>query len=239
MGAAVVGSVVVILLGLALLGCVAAGPSLARAMMRRAALWWHSELDPPGVLAEEWESLIDQRPVVILKLITALLFLTGAVLRHGVFAARPFARDCAWILGRFAAGCVRMLRVLLLGWHRCRPRRGARLAYVAVLLFLLSALVGQWVVLGAAVLTACVSRSFTRAEKGALVIVIPMGTSLLYTVGFWLNRNGYWGGHIASTADLLSGAASFFGTLPRTAALLGALFLAWRLARRGVQEQME
>jgi len=39
-----------------------------------------------------------------------------------------------------------------------------------------------------------------------------------------------------NTSDLLSGAASFFGTLPRIAALLAALFLGWRLAR-GITRQ--
>jgi hypothetical protein len=102
---------------------------------------------------------------------------------------------------------------------------------LAIALFLVGAILGQWVVLLVAALVACTSRFYNSLEKWTLLIGVPTGTALVYAIGFWLFRAGYWGGHKASTADLLSGAASFFGTLPRIAAVLAALLLTWRLAR--------
>lgn len=102
---------------------------------------------------------------------------------------------------------------------------------LAIALFLVGAIIGQWVVLLIAGLIACTSRFYNALEKWTLVIGVPVGTGLIYSIGFWLDRSGYPGGHKASTTDLLSGAASFFGTLPRIAAVLAALLLTWRLAR--------
>lgn len=108
---------------------------------------------------------------------------------------------------------------------------------LAIAVFLVGAVLGQWVVLLLAGLVACTSRYYTSVEKWALVVGVPVATGLVYAFGFWLHQQGFWGGTAVNTSDLLSGAASFFGTLPRIAALLAALFLGWRLAR-GITRQM-
>lgn len=108
---------------------------------------------------------------------------------------------------------------------------------LAIAVFLVGAVLGQWVVLLLAGLVACTSRYYTSVEKWALVVGVPVATGLVYAFGFWLHQKGFWGGTAVNTSDLLSGAASFFGTLPRIAALLAALFLSWRLAR-GITRQM-
>ncbi|MBS2962537.1 hypothetical protein KGA66_05730 [Actinocrinis puniceicyclus] len=108
---------------------------------------------------------------------------------------------------------------------------------LAIAVFLVGAVLGQWVVLLLAALIACTSRYFTPVEKWALVVGVPVATGLVYALGFWLHQRGFWGGTAVNTSDLLSGAASFFGTLPRIAALLAALFLSWRLAR-GITRQL-
>lgn len=107
---------------------------------------------------------------------------------------------------------------------------------LAIAVFLVGAVLGQWVVLLVAGLIACTSRYYTAVEKWALVVGVPVATGLVYAFGFWLHQHGFWGGTAVNTSDLLSGAASFFGTLPRIAALLAALFLGWRLAR-GITRQ--
>jgi hypothetical protein len=108
---------------------------------------------------------------------------------------------------------------------------------LAIALFLVGAVLGQWLVLLLAGLVACTSRYFTEVEKWALAVGVPVATALIYAFGFWLHQRGIWGGTNVNTSDLLAGAASFFGTLPRIAALLAALFLSWRLAR-GITRQM-
>lgn len=108
---------------------------------------------------------------------------------------------------------------------------------LAIALFLVGAVLGQWVVLLLAGLVACTSRYYTEVEKWALAVGVPVATALCYAFGFWLHQRGIWGGTRFDSTDLLSGAASFFGTLPRIAALLAALFLSWRLAR-GITRQM-
>jgi hypothetical protein len=108
---------------------------------------------------------------------------------------------------------------------------------LAIGLFLIGAVLGQWVVLLVAALVACTSRYFTEVEKWVLAVGVPVATALVYALGFWLHQRGVWGGTDVNTSDLLSGAASFFGTLPRIAALLAALFLSWRLAR-GITRQL-
>lgn len=108
---------------------------------------------------------------------------------------------------------------------------------LAIAVFLVGAVLGQWVVLLVAGLVACTSRYYTAVEKWALVVGVPVATGLIYAFGFWLHQHGFWGGTAVNTSDLLSGAASFFGTLPRIAALLAALFLGWRLAR-GITRQL-
>jgi hypothetical protein len=126
----------------------------------------------------------------------------------------------------------RQLRAIWLIGPREHPQEA-----LAIALFLVGAILGQWVVLLVAALVACTSRFYTSLEKWTLLIGVPTGTAMVYAVGFWLFRAGYWGGHNASTTDLLSGAASFFGTLPRIAAVLAALLLSWRLAR-GITRSM-
>jgi hypothetical protein len=102
---------------------------------------------------------------------------------------------------------------------------------LAIGVFLVGAVLGLWVVLLLAGLVACTSRYYTSVEKWMLVVGVPVATGLVYAFGFWLHQRGFWGGTAVTTSGLLSGAASFFGTLPRIAALLAALFLSWRLAR--------
>lgn len=108
---------------------------------------------------------------------------------------------------------------------------------LAIALFLLGAVLGQWVVLLIAGLVAFTSRFYTEVEKWTLAVGVPVTTALLYAFGFWLHQRGVWGGTKVDTSDLVAGAASFFGTLPRIAALLAALFLSWRLAR-GISRQL-
>lgn len=108
---------------------------------------------------------------------------------------------------------------------------------LAIGLFLLGAVLGLWLVLLLAALVACTSRFYTEVEKWALCVGVPVATALCYTFGFWLHQRGIWGGTNVNSSDLVAGAASFFGTLPRIAALLAALFLSWRLAR-GISRQL-
>jgi hypothetical protein len=132
---------------------------------------------------------------------------------------------------QFSPVAARVRNVWLHG-PRARPWEA-----LAIALFLLGAVLGQWVVLLVAGLVACTSRYYTEVEKWALAVGVPVATALCYAFGFWLHQRGIWGGTRFDSTDLLSGAASFFGTLPRIAALLAALFLSWRLAR-GITRQM-
>jgi hypothetical protein len=102
---------------------------------------------------------------------------------------------------------------------------------LAIVLLLVGAVMGNWIVLLAAVLVAFASRFYSPAEKWTLLIGVPAVSFLLFTLGFWLNTHGRPGGTTAKPADLLSGVDSFYGPLPRMIALLGAVFLAWRLGR--------
>jgi hypothetical protein len=108
---------------------------------------------------------------------------------------------------------------------------------LAIALFLVGAALGQWLVLLVAGLVACTSRFYSEVEKWTLCVGVPVATALCYAFGFWLHQQGIWGGTRVDTTDLLAGAASFFGTLPRIAALLAALYLSWRLAR-GISRQL-
>ena len=102
---------------------------------------------------------------------------------------------------------------------------------LAIVLLLVGAVMGNWIVLLAAVLVAFASRFYSPAEKWTLLVGVPVVSFLLFTLGFWLNTHGKPGGTTAKPADLLNGVDSFFGPLPRMIALLGAVFLAWRLGR--------
>ena len=102
---------------------------------------------------------------------------------------------------------------------------------LAIVLLLIGALIGNWLVLLAAVLVAFASRYYSAAEKWVLLVGVPVISFLLFTLGFWLSSHGKAGGTTDKPSDLLSGVDSFFGPLPRMIALLGAVFLAWRLAR--------
>jgi hypothetical protein len=102
---------------------------------------------------------------------------------------------------------------------------------VAILLLLIGAGIGNWIVLLIAVLVAFASRYYSPAEKWGLLVGIPVLSFLLFTLGFWLTMHGRPGGTSDRPTDLLSGVDSFYGPLPRMIALLGAMFLAWRLAR--------
>ncbi len=68
-------------------------PLIAKAMVRQAARWWHSELDTPEELAAEWEALIETRPVGIMKIGTGMRFLVCGMFRHGQFAIERRAKD--------------------------------------------------------------------------------------------------------------------------------------------------
>jgi hypothetical protein len=118
------------------------------------------------------------------------------------------------------------LRSLWAGGPRVHP-----VETLAIVLLLVGAVVGNWIVLLAAVLVAFASRYYSAAEKWGLLIGIPVISFLLFSLGFWLTTHGKPGGTSNKPADLLSGVDSFFGPLPRMIALLGAMFLAWRLAR--------
>ncbi|HWG27923.1 MAG TPA: hypothetical protein VG296_27665 [Actinospica sp.] len=102
---------------------------------------------------------------------------------------------------------------------------------LAIVLLLVGAIMGNWIVLLVAVLVAFASRFYSPAEKWTLLIGVPVVSFLLFTLGFWLNTHGKPGGTTAKPTDLLNGVDSFFGPLPRMIALLGAVFLAWRLGR--------
>ncbi|HEV2639749.1 MAG TPA: hypothetical protein VGX23_31750 [Actinocrinis sp.] len=107
---------------------------------------------------------------------------------------------------------------------------------IAIGLFLVGAVFAQWLILLAAGLIACTSKFWDEREKWTLVIGVPVFTLLVYVIGFWMHQHGLWGGHKASADELLSGAASFFGTLPRMTSILAAGYLVWRLAR-GITRQ--
>jgi hypothetical protein len=118
------------------------------------------------------------------------------------------------------------LRTFWAGGPRVHP-----VETLSIVLLLVGAVLGNWIVLLVAVLVAFASRYYSPAEKWGLLVGIPVLSFLLFSLGFWLTAHGKPGGTSNKPADLLSGVDSFFGPLPRMIALLGALFLAWRLAR--------
>lgn len=126
---------------------------------------------------------------------------------------------------------VQRLRSAWTGGMRVHPQEA-----VAIGLFLIGAIFAQWVILLVAGLVACTSKFWNEREKWTLVIGVPIFTVLCYAIGFWMHQHGWWGGHKATADELLSGAASFFGTLPRMTAILAAGYLCWRLAR-GITRQ--
>jgi hypothetical protein len=128
--------------------------------------------------------------------------------------------------GGGAAPVGERLRGLWAGGPRVHPVES-----IAILLLLIGAGLGNWIVLLVAVLVAFASRYYSPAEKWGLLVGIPVVSFLLFTLGFWLTTHGRPGGTSNKPADLLSGVDSFYGPLPRMIALLGAMFLAWRLAR--------
>lgn len=115
---------------------------------------------------------------------------------------------------------------------RARPREA-----FAIALFLAGAIFGFWLILLVGGLVAFSSRFYSPVQKWTLVVGVPVATALCYAVGFWLYRHGDWGGHPATAGDLLSGAVSFFGTLPRIASLLAAMYLSWLVARDVMSRQ--
>lgn len=101
----------------------------------------------------------------------------------------------------------------------------------AIVLLIGGAIMGQWLFLVAGGLVAFASRFYSPVEKWLLVVGVPGLSFLLFSFGFWLTRHGKPGGTSDKPIDLLSGMDSFFGAFPRMIAILGAMFLAWRLAR--------
>lgn len=77
-------------------------PVIAKAMVRQASRWWKSDLDTPEELAEEWEALIEARPVGVLKIATGLRFLTQGALRQGMFALEQRAEQGQQVLLKLA-----------------------------------------------------------------------------------------------------------------------------------------
>jgi hypothetical protein len=102
---------------------------------------------------------------------------------------------------------------------------------VAIGLFLIGAVFAHWLILLVAGLVACTSKFWNEREKWSLVVGVPIFTLLCYVIGFWMHQHGWWGGHKATSDELLAGAASFFGTLPRMTSIVAAGYLGWRLAR--------
>lgn len=118
------------------------------------------------------------------------------------------------------------LRSFWAGGPRVHPVETA-----AIVLLLGGAVMGQWLFLVAGGLVAFASRFYSPVEKWLLVVGVPGVSFLLFSFGFWLTRHGKPGGTVDKPIDLLSGMDSFFGAFPRMIAVLGAMFLAWRLAR--------
>ncbi|MBR7838526.1 hypothetical protein KDL01_34990 [Actinospica durhamensis] len=109
--------------------------------------------------------------------------------------------------------------------------RGYPVESAAILLLVLGAVLGQWLFLLGGGLVAFASRFYSPVEKWLLVVGAPAVSFLLFSFGFWLTQHGKPGGTPDKPVDLLSGLDSFFGALPRMIAVLGAMFLLWRLAR--------
>lgn len=211
-------------------------PLLAKALVRRAALWWHSDLDSPETLAEEWQAVVEERPAGTLKVVTGLGFLARATVRHGQFVSQPLRERGERLLRRWSGFGRRALERASSRLHSARLHAARVYPWemLAIAVFLASAILGQWVIMLVAGGVACTSRFYTEVEKWLLVVAVPVCTALEYTVGFWLH---YLGAMPTTTADLLAQATSYFGTLPRIAGLEAALFLSWRLAR-GISRQL-
>lgn len=77
-------------------------PVIAKAMVRQAARWWKSELDTPEELAEEWEALVEERPVGILKIGTGLRFWVQGAIRLSLFAAQRQTTRASRLLMKLA-----------------------------------------------------------------------------------------------------------------------------------------
>ncbi len=193
----------------------------------------------PRAVADSPEICLDPDPFAPEKSVETVGAL-GAVSVPASAPASAAATTMTMVLPDFGEGepdapispAMARMRVAWLRGPKARPWEA-----LAIAVFLVGAVLGQWVVLLLAGLLACTSRYYTSVEKWALVVGVPVATGLVYALGFWLHQRGFWGGTAVNTSDLLSGAASFFGTLPRIAALLAALFLSWRLAR-GITRQL-
>ncbi len=193
----------------------------------------------PRAVADSPEICLDPDPFAPEKSVETVGAL-GAVSVPASAPASAAATTMTMVLPDFGEGeseapispAMARMRVAWLRGPKARPWEA-----LAIAVFLVGAALGQWVVLLLAGLLACTSRYYTSVEKWALVVGVPVATGLVYALGFWLHQRGFWGGTAVNTSDLLSGAASFFGTLPRIAALLAALFLSWRLAR-GITRQL-
>ncbi len=114
--------------------------------------------------------------------------------------------------------------------------RGYPVESAAIVLLVLGAVLGQWLFLLGGGLVAFASRFYSPVEKWLLVVGVPALSFLLFSFGFWLTQHGKPGGTADKPVDLLSGLDSFFGAFPRMIAVLGAMFLAWRLARGVIRQ---
>ena len=77
-------------------------PVIAKAMVRQAARWWKSDLDTPEELAEEWEALVEERPVGILKIGTGLRFWVQGAIRLSLFAGERQTTRASRLLMKLA-----------------------------------------------------------------------------------------------------------------------------------------
>lgn len=118
------------------------------------------------------------------------------------------------------------MRSFWAGGPRLHPVESA-----AIVLLLGGAVMGQWLFLLAGGLVAFASRFYSPVEKWLLIVGVPACSFLLFSFGFWLTQHGKPGGTSGKPVDLLGGVDSFFGAFPRMIAIIGAMFLAWRLAR--------
>lgn len=77
-------------------------PVIAKAMVRQAARWWKSDVYTPEELAEEWQALVEERPVGLLKIGTGLRFWVQGAIRLGRFAAEQQTTRAARLLLKLA-----------------------------------------------------------------------------------------------------------------------------------------
>ena len=77
-------------------------PIIAKALVRQAARWWKSDVDTAEERAAEWQALVEDRPVGILKIGTGLHFwVRGALYKSGSIVEQ-WAKQAPQLLRRFS-----------------------------------------------------------------------------------------------------------------------------------------